>query len=178
MSKPLTDPVDVGLLSASETTSSGEYPLAGFGRLKDSLAKSEGTARVEFRFHSADDGEHRFPALDGHVVARPWLVCQRCLNPFEWHLESAFRVAFVANDEQSPRVPVEYESVLAPHGRALLAELVEDELLLALPLVPMHERVEDCRAAPEASSPEPAPDEATEDGTRRPFAQLRDLLDR
>lgn len=178
MLKPLTDPVDVGLLSASESTVSGDYPLAGFERLKDSLAKSEGTARVEFRFHDADDGESRFPALDGSVEARPWLVCQRCLNPFEWRLESAFRVAFVAAEEQSAQVPGEYDAVLAPHGRASLHELVEDELLLALPLVPMHERIEECRASPGPSSPEDAPDEAAHEGTTRPFAQLRDLLDR
>jgi uncharacterized protein len=182
MLKPLTDPVDVGLLSASESTMSGDYALGGFERLKDSLAKSEGTARVEFRFHDADDGsgspESRFPALDGRVDARPWLVCQRCLNPFQWHLQSAFRVAFVATDERSAQVPAEYDAVLAPNGRALLRELVEDELLLALPLVPMHERIDECRAPPGPSSPDGAPDEDAKEGTRRPFANLRDMLDR
>ena len=54
----------------------------------------------------------------GVVAARPWLVCQRCLNAFEWRLESAFRVAFVASDEQSAQVPPEYDAVLAQHGRA------------------------------------------------------------
>jgi uncharacterized protein len=189
MLKPLTDPVDVGLLSASESTGSSEYLLAGFERLKDSLAKSEGTAQVEFRFHDADAASSlgdlpgassvaRFPALDGSVEARPWLVCQRCLNPFEWHLESAFKVAFVASEEDAALVPGEYEAVLAPHGRTSLHELVEDELLLALPLVPMHERIEECRAPPEPSSPEDAPDEDAKEATTRPFAQLRDLLDR
>jgi uncharacterized protein len=189
MLKPLTDPVDVGLLSASESTGSSEYPLAGFERLKDSLAKSEGTARVEFRFHDVDATSSpgdvpeasslgRFPALDGGVEARPWLVCQRCLNPFEWHLESAFKVAFVGSEEEAAQVPVEYDAVLAPHGRASLRELVEDELLLALPLVPMHERIEECRAPPGPSSPEDAPDEDAKEATTRPFAQLRDLLDR
>jgi uncharacterized protein len=182
MLKPLTDPVDVGLLSTSESTVSGDYPLAGFERLKDSLAKSEGTARVEFRFHDADDGTGaspgRFPAVDGSVEARPWLVCQRCLNPFEWRLESAFQVAFVASEEQAAKVPGEYDAVLAANGRVSLHELVEDELLLALPLVPMHERIEECRAPPGPSSPDDAPDEDANEGTTRPFAQLRDLLDR
>lgn len=182
MLKPLTDPVDVGLLAASESTVAGEYALAGFERLQDSLAKGEGTARVEFRFHEVDDGtgapEGRLPALDGNVEARPWLVCQRCLNPFEWRLESAFRVAFVASDDRAAQVPGEYEAVLAPTGRASLPELVEDELLLALPLVPMHESSEDCRAHPGTSSPESASDEGGKASTTRPFAQLRDLLDR
>jgi uncharacterized protein len=183
MLKPLTDPVDVGLLSASESTVSGDYPLAGFERLKDSLAKSEGTARVEFRFHAAEDATgspgSRFPALDGSVEARPWLVCQRCLSPFEWRLVSEFKVAFVASEDRDGEVPIEYEAVLAPNGRAPLAELVEDELLLALPLVPMHERLEECRAHPETQESGTAPDEdAKNEGTTRPFANLRDLLDR
>jgi uncharacterized protein len=187
MLKPLTDPVDVGLLSTSESTLSGDYSLAGFERLKDSLAKSEGTARVEFRFHDADDGSGEsqagFPALDGSVEARPWLVCQRCLSPFQWHLRSAFRVAFTVTEDDAARVPAEYDAVVAPNGRALLRELVEDELLLAMPLVPMHERIDECRAPPGPSSPDGAPDEdAKEDdsgeGRTRPFANLRDMLDR
>lgn len=175
MLKPLTDPVDVGLLSASQTTTSADYPLSRFERLRESLARHEGAAQVEFRFHAVNDGAQEFPALEGHVRARPWLVCQRCLSPFAWRLESSFRVAFTATDEQAARVPIEYEGVVAPGGRVSLAELVEDELLLALPLVPMHETPEECHAPPEEAAPG---EDVVRDEVRRPFARLRDLLDR
>ncbi|MFO0336906.1 MAG: YceD family protein [Pseudomonadota bacterium] len=168
----------MGLLSASRTAFRRTYVLADFERLRDGLAKDEGSAEVEFRFHAANE----FPALEGEVRARPWLVCQRCLNPYEQAVESPFRVAFAPTEEASARVPEGYEGVVAPHGRAKLAELVEDELLLALPLVPMHASPAECEGAVEQPTPDPADvavgpgDEKTE--SQRPFASLRELLDR
>ena len=179
MQKPLTDPVDVGLLSASRTSFRRTYALAVFERLRDGLAKDEGSAEVEFRFHEANE----FPALEGEVRARPWLVCQRCLNPYPQAVESPFRVAFASSEDAAAQVPEEYEGVVAPHGRAKLAELVEDELLLALPLVPMHASPEECEAAgaeaPAALAADADDDPASEKTeSQRPFASLRELLDR
>lgn len=191
MPKPPVDPVDVGLLTASRSAFAREYALADFARLGDGLAKREGRAEAEFRFHAADwfapegvsseggpEGAGRsaatkLPALEGVVRARPWLVCQRCLNAYEQPLESAFRIAFVATEDDTANVPEGYEGVAAPHGRAALADIVEDELLLALPLVPMHATSGECAAEPATAAPEEA---APREVTQRPFADLRSLL--
>jgi uncharacterized metal-binding protein YceD (DUF177 family) len=61
--------------------------------------------------------------------------------------------------------------VLASGGRISVADLVTEELLLSLPLVPRHEVAAECAVA--AAQPEEG---ATE--THRPFAQLADLLKR
>lgn len=190
MPKPPVDPVDVGLLTASQSTFAREYALADFARLGDSLAKREGRAEAEFRFHAAvhfspegmpegtsSGAGTTLPALEGTVRARPWLVCQRCLNAYEHPLESTFRVAFVATEDDTANVPEDYEGVAAPHGRVALAELVEDELLLALPLVPLHATPEECAAQPERV-PEAAAPAVSLPGqtTQRPFADLRNLL--
>jgi uncharacterized metal-binding protein YceD (DUF177 family) len=69
--------------------------------------------------------------------------------------------------------------VTAPGGRLALEEFVEDELLLALPLVPMHATPAECAlqlAAAAADSAADAPPAARP--TQRPFAELRDLLKR
>lgn len=192
MPKPPVDPVDVGLLTASRSAFAREYALADFARLGDSLAKRDGRAEVEFRFHAAvhstpeilPDGRLEgasagttLPALEGTVRARPWLVCQRCLNAYEHPLESSFQVAFVASEDDTANVPEGYEGVAAPNGRIALAALVEDELLLALPLVPLHAEPEQCAAQPEPGVPEAAPEEmAPQQPTQRPFADLRMLL--
>lgn len=182
MPKPPVDPVDVGLLTASRSAFAREYALADFARLGDALAKREGRAEAEFRFHAAEyhspdavSGSEatQLPALEGTVRAWPWLVCQRCLSAYEQPVESAFRIAFVATEDDTANVPEDYDGVAAPHGRASLAELVEDELLLALPLVPMHATPEECAVRPETV----APDEiAPKESTQRPFADLRALL--
>jgi uncharacterized protein len=176
MASQLQDPLDVGQLAAQRTRLEHDYPLGGFTRLRDSLARPEGVAVVDFRFHSAG----AYPALEGAVRARAWLVCQRCLSEFETALESPVRVAFVGRDAEAGRVPEAYDAVTAPGGHLALDEFVEDELLLAVPLVPMHPTPADCAmtlamAANDAPEAEPAARSAP---TQRPFAELRNLLKR
>lgn len=176
MPRPPADPVDVGLLAGQGATVAREYPVAGFARLKDGLARPAGVARAEFRFHAANDR----PALDGCIEARVWLVCQRCLGDFELELEARPAIAFVPDDDAEVALPDGYEAVAAPDGRASLAAIVEDELLLALPLVPAHATPEECAAEASEAPPAGAGAEDEDDGEpmRRPFAGLRDLLDR
>jgi uncharacterized protein len=174
MARPLEDPLDVGQLAAQRTRLDREFPIGGFARLRDNLARPEGRAAVQFRFHAAG----AYPALEGAVRARAWLVCQRCLKEFEAALESPVRVAFVARDAEAGRVPDEYDAVTAPGGRIQLTEFVEEELMLALPLVPMHATPAECAltlaSEPEADSEPAAPAQPV----TRPFAELRELMKR
>ena len=173
MERPLEDPLDVGQLAAQRSRLEREFPIAGFDRLRDSLARPEGAAKIHFRFHAAGV----YPALEGAVRARAWLVCQRCLSEFQAELESPVRVAFVGRDAEAGRVPDDYDAVTAPGGRIELAEFVEDELLLALPLVPMHATPAECvhrLAAADAEGDAPA----AAGPMRRPFAELRELWKR
>ncbi|MGH8328731.1 MAG: hypothetical protein ACRET2_18430, partial [Steroidobacteraceae bacterium] len=63
--------------------------------------------------------------------------------------------------------------VLAREGRISAGELVEEELLLALPIVPLHEDLRECAVA--TSAPLVA-QQAPEHVTQRPFAGLDELL--
>jgi len=177
MARPLEDPLDVGQLAAQRIRLEREFPLGGFARLRDSLARPEGRAAVQFRFHAAG----AYPALEGAVRARAWLVCQRCLKQFEAALESPVRVAFVGRDAEAGRVPDEYDAVTAPGGRIQLTEFVEEELLLALPLVPMHATPAECALQLAAEAEAEADGDAPATPARpvtRPFADLRQLLKR
>ena len=110
--------------------------------------------------------------------ARQWSPVE-----LEAALESPVRVAFVGRDAEAGRVPDEYDAVTAPGGRIQLEEFVEDELLLALPLVPMHATPAECalKLAAEAEAEADADSEAPAAPARpvtRPFADLRELLKR
>jgi uncharacterized metal-binding protein YceD (DUF177 family) len=74
-------------------------------------------------------------------------------------------------------VPQEVETVHAPENRIRVADLVEEELLLTLPLVPLHESAEECQSGQDEV---PAPVEETEAApdTQRPFERLGELLKR
>ena len=68
------------------------------------------------------------------------LECQRCLEPVRWPLDLERSFLFVADEEAAEALDAESEhDVLALPPRLDLFQLLEDELLLALPLIAMHD---------------------------------------
>ena len=75
--------------------------------------------------------------IQGDTVVR--LECQRCLQPLSEALHVDRRLRFVAGEDEAARLDEESEDdVLALVSRLDLFDLLEDELILALPLVPRH----------------------------------------
>jgi len=105
------------------------------------------------------------PALRLRVNATLQLRCQRCLEPMPFQVQTdetlvlAGSLAEIHGDPADANAP---DRVLA--GRDMpVRDLIEDELILAMPYAPRHER---CAAAAPASA-----------GARRsPFAGLRGLV--
>lgn len=167
MPTPRDRPLDALGLARSGAVIERGFPIAGFTRLRDRLATTDGSAaaRAVFRLHQGS------PTAALTVRAEVVLVCQRCLGPVRHALESEAHLAFAPED--TPDLPVDHEAIGGDPRRVDLAALVEDELLLSLPLIPQHAQREDCglpAAAPEAPA-EPKPVEM-----RRPFAGLKELL--
>jgi uncharacterized metal-binding protein YceD (DUF177 family) len=84
-------------------------------------------------------------------------------------VDSRTRVVLVESEEQSREVPEEFETALAPGGRTAVAALVAEELLLSLPIVPLHE-------TPCAPAVLTGLEVVPEAETQRPFKDLRELL--
>jgi uncharacterized protein len=146
-------------------------PFARMQRLAQQLASTDGVAEGQVELGR----ERGFAMADVTVAATLHLVCQRCLGPVAQRVESQSRVLILESEADAGRVPPEFETVLAPEGRLRLADLIEEELLLALPIAPRHDNVADCPAASEAAANELAgPPEGGE--VRRPFADLGALL--
>jgi uncharacterized protein len=165
MSTPSDRPLDALGLARSGAVIERDFVLAGFARLRDRLMEPRGAARTRATFHLAG----RWPAVELDVSAEVVLTCQRCLGPLRRTLESASRLAFA--EEGAPELPSDYEAVGSDPRKLDLAALVEDELLLALPLIPQHDAGERC-AVPGAKDE----GEETAAGMRRPFAGLKDLM--
>jgi uncharacterized protein len=159
--------VDPWRLAAQGRTLTGRIALDSLPRL--ALALADG-GEVEYRLAFHLDGEHR-AVVTGHVMAGLVVQCQRCLGSMLVPVDSHFELAFVHGLDEAARLPESYEPALADDGWVRPSDLVEDELLLALPPVPLHD-AGDCAAQP----PEPEPgDEAQPDN---PFAVLAALRDR
>ncbi|HEY5719876.1 MAG TPA: YceD family protein [Gammaproteobacteria bacterium] len=163
--------MDVVALAAEGATATRRYRLREFPRLADVLAGSGGEAEARFRFVQA---AAEVAGCELEVRADASLRCERCLEPFVETLRSATRLAFVAGKRAAGGVPAGFEELALPSGLVSLRELVEDELLLSLPLVAKHGEGTACaqRAAPAANGDDADP----QAGTRRPFAGLKELL--
>lgn len=179
MLKTPADPVDVGLLSAQGSRFACQYSVAELPRFAAGLASGTGQVEARFSFHEVQD----FPALEGAVATQVQVVCQRCLEAFALPLEAELKLAFVGSEEDESKLPADVEAVVLDDARVSLRELVEDELLLTFPLVPMHPPGDSrCRPAAKVLS------EAEAEGllevpevaevTTQPFAALKDLLKR
>lgn len=170
-------PVRVDPLRFAETgrVLSGRYRLTEFTRLADYLASEEGEVEVEFRFGIDEAGVR---TLDLRVRAEVQMPCQRCLEAMALTLEGATRLGMVLSSGEAERLPQEYDPLLIDGTEPLfLRDVVEDELLLSLPVVPRHERGT-CPAASllAAEGESGAAEEESEAEERdNPFAVLADL---
>ncbi len=104
------------------------------------------------------------------------LECQRCISPMSATLESQFKLGLVTTDDQAQQLPKELEPFLTDEFSANLWSMIEDELLLALPPFPLHERNE-CPAAEVLESFEPGeePEASAKPERENPFSVLADL---
>ena len=148
-----------------------DLPLSQMPRLASELAVAEGLAKCRVAL-SRERGQ---PVATVEVSARVPLRCQRCLRPVWWPVEADSQVWLVTDPEQADREDPGIEPTLAPEGRVVLRDLVEEEILLAVPLVPRHEEVADCGPGDVAFGEEP---KVAKDDTIKPFAGLGELLKR
>jgi uncharacterized protein len=164
--------LDVVAFAADGAELSGEWPAPGLPRFASGQTAPQDVPLAGVRWQAR--GERRKLAVGEpqvwlHLKATTtaWLTCQRCLQPFEQALVADRRFRFVADEAQAEALDAESEDdVLATPRWLDVRELAEDELLLALPLVPRH-----------AVCPEPLPNaaEPAAEADEHPFSLLRQL---
>jgi uncharacterized protein len=160
---------DVATLAEEGSEVAFAIPVTRMKRLARELAAPTGVAT----------GLAQFVRERGFAVARVQagcdvtLVCQRCMKPMTARLVTDSCVFLPHSEAAAARVPEGEELMLAPDGRLRMSELVEEDLMLALPLAPLHADDEFCAMRLE----EPEPDEAPVD-VQKPFAALGDLMGR
>jgi len=170
--------LDVAVLAAAHGELSGEWPLAELDRLAGSVlgAEPEGSPihwQAEGDQRSVTGGE---PEVWLHLTAQACvnMRCQRCLGALAVPLDLDRWVRFVRDAAQAEALDAELEDdVLELQRYTDLGELIEDELLLALPLVPRHEECPEPLPMGDPVDPEPAADAPPE--RPHPFAALAQL---
>jgi uncharacterized protein len=160
---PHQQPVIDGFEFASAGASrEGDWPLSDFPRLRDLLAADAGV--VHYAIEGVRDERGR-PGLRVSVRGTLQLRCQRCLEALPYEVDTAETLVLAASLAEIHAEPADAHAadrVVA--GRDMpVRDIVEDELILALPYAPRHE----------SCSTRPSPDA---DAKQSPFAGLRGLL--
>lgn len=133
------------------------------------LNRADGAVAVALA-GGVDERGTRF--IKGRLRADIELVCQRCLSPLALRLTVPVSLGLIRSEAEAARLPDGYDPLPLADDGARAADVVEDELLLALPQIPRHEDVRDC-----ASNGYVAPgEEPARAERRRPFAGLASLL--
>jgi uncharacterized protein len=165
--------LDVAAFAADAGTLEAREPVASFDRLSGLLAADAPAEEVAWTAR----GELRHPRavqpqvwLSLSASAGVWMTCQRCLQAVRVPLDLQRHIRFVADEDTAARMDAESDDDVLALERSLdIRTLVEDELLLALPIVPRHEH---CPVALPTSA---EPDDASGAAAPNPFAALEAL---
>ena len=164
--------VDAEVCARAGSTIARHFSAADLPRLGEAGGREGSSIEANFQFAHFDGR----PAVSGELHGAAVLTCQRCMQPVSIEIDDSFQVLVV--EEERSDEPGGFEPVVAKASRLDLRWLAEEQVLLALPLVPMHENA-DCAenvaaaaAGIEAASEEPADEEVRQ----QPFRNLRDLM--
>jgi uncharacterized protein len=166
MSVNVPEMLDVWRMVAARRSFEGRLPLSELERVRGLLFDTEGEVRFALQFDS--DSLLKLPYVELRIDAELPLECQRSLQRFLFPVHMVQRLGLIRDEADEAALPAEYEALLVPEDGMLRAlDLVEDELVLAVPAVPMN---------PESDAVErewPIPEE--ELAKASPFAALGSL---
>jgi uncharacterized protein len=143
----------------------GEIPLAEMPRLQSLTLPLEGGVKVSFNFGF---NLLKHAVIKGEYATQVVVECQRCLEPMTYTIDQSFELLIDAKDEEIESFQL--DSVYTSEGYLDVFEVIEDELILALPIIMMHED-SSCNAY---LQPEPV-EEASVEKKDNPFAVLETL---
>jgi len=204
MLAPLPDHIDILRLARQGSKLVGRQSLDGMVRLRQSVLLQDdivntdqkpvlkdvpqehelqedrdvGFANIELEFD--EDDEHVL-FIDGKAQASVYMTCQRCLEPMLVGLDARFLLGLVEDEAKADQLPKQYEPLVVSGKSSSLPGIIEDELILSLPLVAVHE-VDQCPASTVVSNKASAQvegdgqgNEKEEDKLNNPFSVLSTL---
>lgn len=148
----------------------GRIPLGDFPRLQDLLyVDNKKLVEVNLEFTRT---ETCLPVIKGQIKAEMQMVCNRCLDSTGLLVDAKPEVVLVSSDEQAERLQEGFDIWLVEDQKLFIQDFIEDELLLAMPLVISHDECEPARKLIEAL---PEDENSEEQQQENPFAALKDL---
>ncbi|MCL6414798.1 YceD family protein [Aestuariirhabdus sp. Z084] len=170
LTETLPKKIDPRKLARKGAKLAGTIELGDLKRLQDYVAESQGAITALLEFFRDEQG---FFVIDAKMSAPVAMICQRCLEAVNLNVEGECQLAVVWTEDDAKSLPKHYEPVVVGEEELETASLIEEELILALPLVPYH-REDECKSSKGYSTGEFA-EEAEDNGKPNPFSVLANL---
>jgi len=160
--------IDPRKLAAQGIALEGEFATKDLTRLNDSVEAVSGALKASLQF-SLD--ESRQSMVTGKASVCVDLVCQRCLDLVNVEVNTAIALQVVWSEDHIANVAPDYEPWIVVDKIADLNVVIEDEVLLALPIVNYH-KIDECTGSAFNSK---ADANLEETATDSPFSVLQQL---
>ncbi len=170
MPSELPETIDPMRLAKTGKELSGSYDLHQLSRI-NALLEADPGGQVSFRLKFSMDEESRLFCVVGGLEAMLPLVCQRCLQPMQRQVGGIVNMAIVSDEAEAESLPAQFEPYIDTGIPVKLQDFVEDELLLAMPLVSLHEE----KACPAADKPTENKSGRERIAKVSPFIELKNL---
>ena len=140
-----------------------ELNIVDLPRINEIASNNSDKIKVNYSFYLENNTT---PCLDGEVSLIIYLTCQRCLEVLPLSLDLDFSLAFVMNENQAEELSEHLEIYLFEDEEQSLIDLISDEILLSIPMVPKHDI--DCLSSFRENN-------NYEQGKENPFAVLKNI---
>ncbi|SUO97938.1 YceD family protein [Suttonella ornithocola] len=147
----------------------GSFPLMQTQELRQWAEKGK---NIEVYLEGYLDQQHR-AHLKGQLQLTLSLQCQRCLEPMPWNADIRFDYLLIHNESQEQQVEYGSETLICAEDDMDLAWFLEEEVLLAMPMIAKHDN---CTMLINTVSETTPSDEGIKKET--PFAQLKTLMNK
>ncbi|MCS5592687.1 MAG: YceD family protein [Gammaproteobacteria bacterium] len=146
-----------------ELVFSGEYQIKDFPELEKIANNKTDRVKVSLSFSFEND---RTPCIGGLISLGIALSCQRCLEDIILNLSVDFNLGFVRNENQGAGLDPRFELYVTEDEELSTIGLISDEVLLAIPMVPLHDY--DCATYKEI-------EQVVKQKKQNPFAILKNI---
>jgi uncharacterized protein len=172
-SDPLPARVNHRKLATENRNVEGILQLSAFKRLAESLLATEGEVSAKLAFRK---GRKHSTLITGDVFVTVSLSCQNCLAPVDYDLKAELHHAIVTSEEALFKLEEEEDGIVSLEDLVDTVDLLEDELILSLPMVAKHSGA-NCQV--EGYEADIADNQEVEPSgeTYKPFAGLAGLKD-
>ncbi|WP_199608793.1 23S rRNA accumulation protein YceD [Flocculibacter collagenilyticus] len=115
----------------------GIVPVQELSRLSELFVEADGDIKVKVNCNIDEQG---LVVISGEASYSGNVLCQRCNEKMKQDLATNFFYTPLTQRTEEEQIPEEYETfALDDAGEMMLRQVIEDELIIALPIVPMHD---------------------------------------